>query len=251
MARAIIDTAREKEISFLAASISYYTLVSLIPLLVLGVVVTTAVGGEALQTQLQSIVDQYLLPAGQGLVEEALSDRAGQGSVGAVSLGLTLWGALKLFRGLDIAFSRIYGSEAGGLVDQLRDGSIALGSIGLGTLGVAALTALLSFLQVPFVQFLSPLLLLLTLCAAFFPLYYVFPDVGLSARQVVPGTVFAAVGWTALGIGFGIYAQVAGSSVAGALGSILLLVTWFYFSGLILLFGAVINAVTAGVVNST
>ncbi|ELZ90270.1 YihY/virulence factor BrkB family protein [Haloferax sulfurifontis] len=247
VARAVVDTIREKEISFLAASISYYALVSLIPLLVLGVVIATAVGGAELQAQLQTLVEQYLVPTGQGLVEEALADRTGQGSVGAVSLALTVWGALKLFRGLDIAFSRIYGSEAGGLLDQLRDGTIALASIGVGTIGVAVLTALLGLLDVPFIQLLSPILLLLTLCAAFFPLYYVFPDADLSPRQVVPGTVFAAVGWTLLGVGFGVYASVAGASVAGALGTLLLLVTWFYFSGLILLSGAVVNAVLAGV----
>ncbi|RDZ66017.1 hypothetical protein C5B90_06635 [Haloferax sp. Atlit-12N] len=247
VARTVVDTIREKEISFLAASISYYALVSLIPLLVLGVVVATAVGGAELQAQLQTLVEQYLVPTGQDLVEEALTDRTGQGSVGAVSLALTVWGALKLFRGLDIAFSRIYGSEAGGLLDQLRDGTIALASIGVGTIGVAVVTALLGLLDVPFLQLLSPLLLLLTLCAAFFPLYYVFPDADLSPREVVPGTILAAVGWTVLGVGFGIYASVAGASVAGALGTLLLLVTWFYFSGLILLSGAVVNAVLAGV----
>lgn len=248
--RAVVDTIREKEISFLAASISYYTLVSLIPLLVLGVLAATTIGGEELRVQLQQLVEQYLVPTGQNLVEQALADQTGQGSIGAVSLALTLWGALKLFRGLDIAFSRIYGSEAGGLLDQLRDGLIALASIGVGTIGVVILTALLGFLNLPFIEFISPLLLLLTLCAAFFPLYYVFPDVGLTPRQVVPGTLFAAVAWTLLGIGFGFYASVAGASVAGALGSLLLLVTWFYFSGLTLLSGAVINAVLAGVVGT-
>ncbi|SEK91965.1 YihY/virulence factor BrkB family protein [Haloferax larsenii] len=247
VARSIAEMVQEKELTFLAASISYYALVSLVPLLVLGVVVATAVGGEALQTQLQDLVNQYLVPTGQGLVEEALSDRTGQGSIGLVSFGLTLWGALKLFRGLDIAFSRIYGSEPGGILDQLRDGTVALVSIGLGTLGVAAVTALLALLPIPSLQLLSPVLLLLTLCAAFFPLYYVFPDTDFSPRQAVPGTVFAAVGWTALGVVFGFYATVAGSSVAGALGSILLLVTWFYLSGIILLTGAVVNAVLAGV----
>ncbi|KAB1192655.1 YihY family inner membrane protein [Haloferax sp. MBLA0076] len=248
VARSVVDTIREKEISFLAASISYYTLVSLIPLLVLGVLVATAVGGEELEMQLTALIEQYLVPTGQNLVEQALTDQTGQGSVGLVSLALTVWGALKLFRGLDIAFSRIYGSEAGGILDQVRDGTVALVSIGVGTIGVAVLTLALGLLNVPFIEFFSPLLLLLTLCAAFFPLYYVFPDAGLTPRQVVPGTIFAAIAWTLLGIGFGIYAQIAGASVAGALGSILLLVTWFYFSGLTLLSGAVINAVLAGVV---
>ncbi|WP_396610920.1 YihY/virulence factor BrkB family protein [Haloferax sp. S1W] len=245
--RSIVEMVQEKELSFLAASISYYALVSLVPLLVLAAVLAAFVGGEALQTQLQGLVNQYLVPTGQDLVEEALMDRTGQGSVGLVSFGLTVWGALKLFRGLDIAFSRIYGSESGGLLDQFRDGTIALVSIGLGTIGVAVLTTLLAFLQIPFLQLLSPVILLLTLCVAFFPLYYVFPDVDFEPRQVIPGTVFAAVGWTVLGIVFGIYASVAGSSVAGALGSLLLLVTWFYLSGIILLTGAVVNAVLADV----
>ncbi len=45
------------------------------------------------------------------------------------------------------------------------------------------LTALLGLLDVPFLQLLSPLLLLLTLCAAFFPLYYVFPDADSSSTR--------------------------------------------------------------------
>jgi YihY family inner membrane protein len=246
LVRTVVETIQEREITFLAASISYYALVSLIPLLVLAVVATTAIGGAELEAQLEELINQYLVPAGQGMVQRALQDQTGQESVGIVSLGLTVWGALKLFRGLDIAFSRIYGSESGSILDQLKDGIIALVSIGLGTVGVAVLTALIAILDLPFVQLLSPLMLFLTLCAAFFPLYYVFPDVKLRPRQVIPGTLVAAVGWTLLGVGFGIYTQYTAGSIAGALGSLLLLVTWFYFSGVILLSGAVVNAVLLG-----
>ncbi|WP_410765907.1 YihY/virulence factor BrkB family protein [Haloferax sp. DFSO60] len=246
LARTVVETIQDREITFLAASISYYALVSLVPLLVLAVVVTTAIGGAELQAQLEELINQYLVPAGQGIVQRALEDQTGQGSIGIVSLGLSVWGALKLFRGLDIAFSRIYGSESGGILDQLKDGIIALVSIGLGTVGVAALTALIALLELPFVQYLSPLVLFITLCVAFFPLYYVFPDMKLRPRQVIPGTLVAAVGWTLLGVGFGIYTQYTAGSIAGALGSVLLLVTWFYFSGVILLAGAVVNAVLLG-----
>ncbi|MFC6826875.1 YihY/virulence factor BrkB family protein [Halopelagius fulvigenes] len=248
--RSVFETVQEREVTFLAASISYYTLVSLIPLLTLGIVVATYVGGEELQTLVQELAGEYLLPAGSQVVTEALGDPAGQGALSIVSLVITTWGALKLFRGLDIAFSRIYGSNAGGIADQLQDGGIALVAIGIGTLGVAAATAAIAALDVPVLDLLSPLLLLGLLCVAFFPLYYVFPDVGLTPRQALPGTVFAAVGWSALGVGFGLYASVAGSSVAGALGAILLLMTWFYFSGILVLFGAVINAVLAGKVTT-
>lgn len=243
--RSIFDTVQEREVTFLAASISYYTLVSLIPLLTLGIVAAAYVGGEELQAMVQALAGEYLLPAGSEVVTEALGDPAGQSALSVVSLGITTWGALKLFRGLDIAFSRIYGSNAGSIVDQVKDGGIALVAIGLGTLGVAVVTAVIAALDVPVLDLLSPLLLLGLLCVSFFPLYYVFPDAGLTPREAIPGTVFAAVGWSVLGIGFGLYASVAGSSVAGALGAILLLMTWFYFSGILILFGAVINAVLA------
>jgi membrane protein len=82
---------------------------------------------------------------------------------------------------------------------------------------------------------------------AFFPLYYVFPDEDVSVREVIPGTIFAAVGWTALEGVFQFYVAVASKSETyGIIGAILLLLTWLYFSGLVVLLGAVINAVLAG-----
>ncbi len=243
--RSVIETIQEREVTFLAASISYYTLVSLVPLLTLGLVVASFVGGEALRAYVLDLAQQYLLPAGSEIIASALEDPTGQGALSVVSLAVTLWGALKLFRGLDIAFSRIYGSEPGGIVEQLRDGLIALGSLGAGTIGVALATTVVAILDIPFVGILSPLLLFGLLIAAFFPFYYIFPDAGLTVREALPGTLFAAVGWAVLGAVFGIYASTAGASVAGALGAILLLVTWFYFSGILILTGAVINAVLA------
>jgi YihY family inner membrane protein len=244
----VVDTVREREVTFLAASISYYTLVSLVPLLTLGIVSATIIGGPELSDRLLELARQYLLPSGAELVEQALQDRTGQGALSVVSFLVTTWGALKLFRGLDIAFARIYGYETSGIVDQLRDGVVALGSLGGGTILVAVVTALIGLVQLPLVDVVSPLLLLLLLVTAFFPFYYVLPDAGLTPRQALPGTVFAALGWAVLGVGFGFYAEAASGSVAGALGAILLLVTWFYFSGILILTGAVVNAVLAGVV---
>jgi len=47
--------------------------------------------------------------------------------------------------------------------------------------------------------------------------------------------VFAAVGWTVLQIGFQLYASNAGQYEAyGAVGAVLLFVTWLYFAGIII-----------------
>ncbi len=229
----------------MAAAISYYTFVSLIPLLVLAVVVAVFVGGEPMRQQILALAEANLVPAGQQYVETALQDQTGQGGLGLVSLLLTTWGALKIFRGVDTAFTRVYGSGKSGIVDQVRDALVTLVSIGLGLAGAAALTALLAVIDLPFARFLGPVLLLVTLSLVFFPFYYVFPDVDVGAKEVLPGTVFAAIGWTVLGVVFGIYASMT-SSAAGAMGAILLLVTWFYFAGILLLTGAVLNAVLGG-----
>ncbi|WP_101295218.1 YihY/virulence factor BrkB family protein [Halegenticoccus soli] len=242
-AKSVVREVQDREVTFLAASISYYAFVSLIPLLVLSFVVALFVGGEGLREQIEALAGQYLLPTGQELITGAVQNQTGQGGVGVVSFLLTTWGALKLFRGVDTAFSRVYGSETGGIVDQVKDGVIVLTSIGAGVVGVFVVGAVASFVNLPFIGLVSSLLLFASLVVAFFPLYYVFPDVDVTPREVVPGTLFAAVGWAVLAGLFGVYADVAGGSVAGALGAILLLLTWFYFGGTLLLVGAVVNAV--------
>lgn len=227
----------------MAAAIAYYTLVSLVPLLVLAVVVAVLVGGDALRAWVLAYVGANL-PVAEGYVGAALADRTAQGGLGVVSLLVTLWGGLKVFRGFDVAFSRIYGSDTGGLVDQVRDAITVLVSLGSGVIGAAALVTAVAVLDLPFAGLASPFLLLVALTAGFLPFYYVLPDADVSIREAVPGAVFAAVGYTLLAGVFGIYAALAGG-MAGVLGTVLLLVTYFYFAGTVLLVGAVLNAVLA------
>ena len=243
--RSIVATVRDREVTFLAAGISYYVLVSLVPLLTLAVVVATVVGGADLATQVQSIAGRYLLPTGSELVVGAIADPTGRGAVSILSLLVTTWGALKLFRGIDVAFARIYEYPTSPIVEQLSDGLLTLATLGGATVGVVIATAVMALVDVPFVGIVSPLVLLAFLVAAFLPLYAVIPDVPVGVREALPGAAFAAVGWAVLSAGFGLYAQFS-TGVAGALGAVLLLVTWFYFSGILVLTGAVLNAVLAG-----
>jgi membrane protein len=74
-------------------------------------------------------------------------------------------------------------------------------------------------------------------------MYYLFPDVDHEPRDVLPGTVLAAVGWTLLQVGFQVYASLGGED-GNLIASILLFVTWLYFTGVVLLLGATYNAVS-------
>ncbi|RZF66290.1 YihY family inner membrane protein [Sphingomonas populi] len=61
---------------------------------------------------------------------------------------------------------------------------------------------------------------------------------------LTPGSLFAAVMWLALTVGFGIYVANFGNYNAtyGSLGTVVITLTWLYLSSYILLFGAELNA---------
>jgi len=249
LARTVVRELRARDATLLAASIAYYAFVSLLPLLVLATIVATAVGGEALRTTVLGLAGQYLLPVGQGLIDEALANTTGRGGVTLVGFALLLWSSLKLFRGIDTAFARIYGTASRDFLGSVRVGVTVLVAIGVGSFGGVALVGAVAFLRTP-VALVAPLLFFTVLTAALFPVYYLIPAADLSPREALPGTLLGAVGWTLLGTAFALYAAVATTSgrfaLYGVLGAILLLVTWFYLAGLVLLVGAALNAVRGG-----
>jgi YihY family inner membrane protein len=254
LARTVVGAARETELTDLAAGIAYYAFVSLVPLVLVALATATTLGGPALSDRLLSALDRVLTPEGRELVRTALVADAGRRTATVAGLLALTWSGLKVFRGLDRAFARVYDTPGGAsFVESVRDAVVALAGVGLGVVAVAAVGAVAAALSRT--VGLGPALavpvgaagLVATLTAVFLPLYYVLPDAETDLRGVVPGAVLAAVGWALLGAGFQLYAAVAGSfALYGALGAALLLVTWLYFGAVVLLLGAVVNAALAG-----
>lgn len=245
-ARSCLRVVRERDITYHAAALSYYTLISLIPLLTLLILVTTVLNKESVMVLVRELATTYLLPAGQDVVLEIVAQVPLTGQLTIISLALSLWGALRLFSGLKRSFTIIFEAEPTGLLTQVRLGALTLLTILLGILSAAALIGVIGLVHPPFVNLYGPTVLAFTLTVIFFPVYYFLPAVELSPRNVLPGTIFAALGWTALSTGFGFYVDTLGNSVTGAIGAFLLLLSWFYFAGLVLLFGGVLNAVLIG-----
>ncbi|ELZ12707.1 ribonuclease BN [Haloterrigena salina JCM 13891] len=247
--KTVVGGIQEKNVPFMAASIAYQAFISLLPLLVLIFFLVTFVGGDAFAEQVSTATEGFLPDSGQLLIENAIEDSPASAGSTIVGLVVLLWGSLKIFRGLDTAFSEIYGTtNENSFFDQIHDALIVFGVIGGALIFAAVATAIVAFLpEIPFLGVAQSILLFAVLAIAFFPMYYYFPDVGSSKRQVVPGVVVAALGWTLLQSLFRVYVSFASSSEsAGPLGAILLLLTWLYFGGMILLVGAVVNAVGLG-----
>ncbi len=243
VARRVVERGRDEQVGFLAAAIAHYAFVSLVPLLLVVLAVGTWAGGEELARALVERVGTFLSPSGQDLFRSALTSPSGRGPAGVVGLVGLLWATLKVFRGLDIAFSRLYGTAGEkGLPGQLWNGLIVLVSVGFGVVAVSVASATVALVGTGLLQALPPLTLAATLVVVLFPLYYVFPDTSMSARDALPGAVLAAGGWTVLATAFGVYTSVAGSfALYGVLGAVLLLVTWLYLGALVVLLGALLN----------
>ena len=250
--RRVVGVARDRNITFLAASVAYYAFVSLVPLLLLVLVVGNIVGGEAFARLVVQRLESSLSSSGQEVLRTALTNSQGRTGAGVVGVLTLAWSALRLFRGLDLAFAEAYGTASDpSLIEQLVDGvvTVALLAVTAGLMVavgyVVGLPAVSEALPAPNV--VGTLALFVGLVVGFLPLYYVLPPVDVSVREALPGAVFAGIGWLILQVGFRIYAANAADYQAyGILGAILLLVTWLYFAGILLLLGAVVNAVLAG-----
>ena len=253
--RGVADGVQSDRITFIAAGLAYYALISLVPLLLLALVVTSFFGDTARDAALVAEASRTLGEGIGGILAEALTGAAGRGGATVFGLAVLLWSGLKLFRGLDIAFSDVYGDPGPeSILEQLRNAAVTLGAVGIGvaaTVVVGAVIAGLGLVSLfegyDVAGAVGTTVLVVTLSVALFPIYYLLPGTKVAVGEAIPGAVFAAVGWTALQTGFRIYASVAGNYEAyGLLGGVLLLVTFLYFGGLVLLLGAVLNAVLAG-----
>jgi membrane protein len=255
--RGVINGAQSDRITFIAASLAYYAFISLLPLLLLALVAASTFGDSGTVEALVGRVTETLGEQAGIAVRDAVTGAGGRGGATVVGVAVLLWSGLKLFRGLDIAFSEVYGHPGPqSLFDQLRNAAVALGAVALAVTATVAVGALITVLGSDFIAgadvlgIVGTLTLVIGLTAAFLPLYYLLPGVDVSGREALPGAVFAALGWSVLQTGFRVYAENAGSYEAyGVLGGVLLLVTFLYFGGLVLLLGAILNAVLAGRAN--
>ncbi len=248
LGKRVVADFSEKNVSFMAAGIAYNALVSLAPLLILLLLIVSVVGGD-LEGRLIDAADGGLPGPIADVVTGIFSADSSATGASLVGLVVLLWGTLKIFRGLDTAFSAIYETDGeNSLPNQVVDGAVVLGSLVVSVLATVAVSVGVERAadRFPLLSALSPVVLLAGLILAFFPMYYRFPDTDLGWRDVLPGTVFAAVGWGVLQGLFRVYLAFGGSGVGNFFGGVLVVVSWLYFSGLVLLVGAVLNAVIGG-----
>jgi membrane protein len=250
----------------LAAALAYYTLFSLAPLLLIAIAVAGLVFGRAateqqILTTLQGLMGPQGAQAIQGLLQSASTPTAGLLAtvIGIVTL---LIGAGGVVGQLQEALNTIWQVEAkpgGGLWSLLRTRFVSFAMVlGVGFLLLVSLlisAALAATIQVMGhvlpggealwhgVEFVVSLGLITLLFAL---IYKVLPDVEITWRDVWIGAALTAVLFTVGKFLLGLYLGRKGvTSPYGAAGSLVLVLLWVYYSGLIVFFGAAFTKVYA------
>jgi membrane protein len=244
----------------LAASLAYYTALSLAPLILLIVgVVGLVLERQAVAHQLTTQLEGLIGPAGRDLVTSILAATNPQGGTLATVIGLiTLFiGATAVFGELQATLNLVWEVRPApttgvwaGIWAVLRERLfslalvLALAFLLLVSLVIsAALAGAAALLQGPEQALLSRLLELgvsLVVLTFVFALFYKYvPDAEIGWRDVWLGGLITAVlftlGKTAIGFYLG---QASVGSAYGAAGSLIALLVWVYYSVLIMFFGA-------------
>ncbi|MBM7585408.1 membrane protein [Bacillus pakistanensis] len=78
----------------------------------------------------------------------------------------------------------------------------------------------------------------------FIGLYFFAPNVKLRVANVLPGAIFSTIGWQMVSLWFASYVSKSNYSVLyGQLGSIIVLMLWFYLSAMIIIIGGLLNTI--------
>ncbi|MEF8841320.1 MAG: YihY/virulence factor BrkB family protein [Haloarculaceae archaeon] len=239
--RAILHEVKAEKLTFLAGSIAYHAFISILPLLLLMLAVLERTRSPGLRESLLGIMEAVLTRQASGVLQQGLADANASVSVlGAVFL---VWGALRIFRGLDTAFSDIYETEAENtFLDQIGDGLLLLVTVALAIVAVSLIRSVVTFTADGIlVEALQTIVTAGGLFVVLYPMYYIFPDADVSLVEIVPGTAFAAASLTVAHVLFTTFKT--GGTGGNLIASILILLTWLYITGLIVLLGVAINAV--------
>jgi membrane protein len=249
----------EDNVSRLAASLAYYTLLSIAPLVVLSVAVAGLALGQAaarehIAGELGAIVGASAGSAVKAIAENAQAPGSGILSI-AVGLVVLLFGASAVFGELQAALNTVWevapkpGRGLWGMVkDRIFSFAIVL-AVAFLLLVSLVLSAALTWAGHAFSYWLpggAPLWFVLNFLISFAVvtllfavLFKVIPDVKIQWRDVWLGATVTAGLFTLGKLLLGQYLGTAGvSSAYGAAGSLIALVIWVYYSAQILLVGA-------------
>lgn len=262
LARTIRREVREDETVMIAAALSFYTMLAIVPTVAAAVLIYALVLDPAdVAAQITTVTD-VLPPSVSTIVSREIETLARTSDARTilglvVSLTGTLWvasgGVRALLHGINIVYN--VDERRRWLVQRALASALTVGGIVFGLTTIAVVTFLPGWLEDLGLGSTGVLLVEVARWPAIFgivvggltALYRVGPNLpGRRKRVLLPGALTAAALWLLATLGFSIYAGSGLSSFEsgtfGTLTSFIVVLVWLFISGFVVLLGAEINA---------
>ncbi len=239
----------------LAAQMAYYFLFAIFPAMMF--IVTLLPLLPITDTQFMSLIDRFAPAEAEKLLQSILLSRP---NIGLLSAGLlaALWssssGINAIVRSLNIAYRVKTGRFF--IVQRLQSMVLTIGML------IALFSTLLlpvfgkqigNWISttlgyeggIPWIwSLLRWVISLLVLILVFTVLYWTGPNLKIQCRKALPGAIFASVGWIVSSLAFAFYVDNFGtfSRAYGSIGGTIILILWFYITGIFIILGGELNA---------
>lgn len=266
LAKETLNEFKDDDVPGLAAEIAYHAVFAIPPMLIFLIAIAAALNNFTdipVADNLVTVIEERAPEAVQEmlltLVNNAIDQVSGAAAIGLMSTAaIALWSGSNGIATLMKAFNRAYDVEEDRSFVKMKLVSIGLtvlvsvlivlafalfvfgesigrfaaDQIGLGDTFVLVWEILRWPMAVIFIMFVLAML------------YYLGPNIEQSFRWISPGSVVATLLWVAILLGFNLYMMFADpGSAYGAVGSVVVLMFFFYLSGLAFVIGAEVNAV--------
>ncbi|WP_079528991.1 YihY/virulence factor BrkB family protein [Halobacillus hunanensis] len=255
----ILDEFQKDNVPILGAAQAYYYLLAIVPMLILLLSIL-----PYLNIDPETAIDFLQNVAPGGTVEtyrENIVNLVAQPKGGLLTIGIigTLWSASSGVNAFIQSSNMAYNVEETRSFIKIRLLSILL-TLGMIIAIVVALTlpifgdVLINFLQaflglpeatVILFQVLRWVISIVVMSVVLMALYHVAPNKTLPFKEILPGAIITAVLWQLISLAFSFYVSNFGnySATYGSLGGVIILMLWFFITGIILMIGAEINVV--------
>ncbi|MFN2440323.1 MAG: YihY/virulence factor BrkB family protein [Chitinophagaceae bacterium] len=250
----------EDKVPKLSASLAYYTVFSLGPLLIMLIYLCSIfLGREAIEGSIYHQIDGFVGRDAADQIQGIIKNVALEGKGGlAFIIGIItlLIGATTVFAEIQDSINSIWGLKAKpklGIMKLLKDRLLSFGIIGsfsfllLVSLGVSAIIDALgnklkdTFPDVTVVVFyiINLLLTLVVTTGLFAVIFKVLPDAKIKWKDVLGGALATSILFMIGKLLISLYISKSEVGNAyGAAGALVILIVWIYYSAIILYFGA-------------
>ncbi|EIZ4012722.1 YihY/virulence factor BrkB family protein [Listeria monocytogenes] len=259
--QAVSARVGRNDVSGNAAQLAYYMLFSIFPMLLIAATLLAYLHID--KDSVFNMIKEFAPDQIMDFLEENLNNLLTQKNGGLLSIGIiaTLWSASNGMNAVMKSLNKAYGitNKRNYVVQRLLSMFFTLAM--LATVGATLLLLVfgqqigmflinhLNFSE-DFLSFWNNLRWTVTLIVIFVVftfLYWVAPNRRSTLISVLPGALFSTIGWTVASVGFAYYVNNFGnySATYGSIGVIIILMLWFYLTGIILMIGGELNATLA------